>query len=286
MRTFGFAAALVGLAALSAPGQEPVTIKIGKLVAGDRVKVTKNEKMASKIAFTAGGKTEGKDDVETKSIVYTDVIITANDGVGKPLKLKRTYEKYEVTKGGRATDGPPLNAGILIEKKDGKYTASAEQPLPPTFSEKLVSEFDRDGAAMGIERLLPGKPVKPGDTWKVDVSKLPGISGDGLAIDAEKSELSGKLLKTFEKGGKKFGELEYTGTIALKSLGAKSAVKLKDGSTMKLKMTGEACIDGTDPSNRMTGTLAIKMEGEGGGVTLSLSADGTIASYEELLQKK
>jgi hypothetical protein len=285
MRTFGFAAALVGIAALSAPGQEPVTIKVGKLVAGDRVKVTKNEKMTSKIAFTAGGKTEGKDDVEAKSIVYTDVVITANDGVGKPLKLKRTYEKYEVTKGGRAADGPPLNAAILIEKKDGKYTATAEQPLDPAFSAKLTAEFDRDGG-MGIERLLPGKPVKPGDAWKVDVSKLPGISGDGLAIDADKSELTGKLLKTFERGGKRFGELEYAGTIALKSLGAKSPVKLKDGSTMKLKMTGEACIDGTDPSNRMTGTLAIKMEGEGAGVTLSLTADGTIASTEELLPKK
>ncbi|WP_439628994.1 hypothetical protein [Gemmata sp.] len=285
MRTLALAAALFGLTALSAPAQDAVTIKIAKLVAGDRVKVTKNEKMTSKIDFTAGGNSNTKDDVEAKSIVYTDVVITANDGVGKPLKLKRTYEKYELTKGGKAADGPPLNAAILIEKKNGKYTATAEQPLDPIFSAKLTAEFDRDGG-MGIDRLLPGKPVKAGDTWKVDVSKLPGISGDGLTIDAEKSELTGKLLKTFEKGGKQLGELEYTGTIALKSLGAKSPVKLKDGSLMKLKMTGEACIDGTDPSNRMTGTLTIKMEGEGGGVTLSLTADGTIASSEELLPKK
>lgn len=285
MRQFGFATALVGLLVLSANGQDAVTIKVAKLVTGDRVKVTKNEKMNSKVEFTAGGKSDSKDDVETKTIVYTDVVLTANDGVGRPLKLKRTYEKYEITKGGKASDGPPINAAILIEKKNGKYTATAEQPLDPVFSAKLTGEFERDGG-IGIERLLPGKPVKPGDTWKVDVSKLPGISGDGLALDPAKSELTGKLLKTFEKGGKKFGELEYTGTVALKSLGAKSPVKLKDGSTMKLKMTGEACIDGTDPSNQMTGTLTIKMEGEGNGVTLSLTADGTIASSEELLPKK
>ena len=63
-------------------------------------------------------------------------------------------------------------------------------------------------------------------------------------------------------------------------------MKLKDGSKMGLKMTADACIDGKDPTASLTGNLSIKIDGEGGGITLSITADGTIVSTEELLPKK
>ncbi len=286
MRQFGFAGILVGLLSMTAVGQEAVTIKVGKPVAGDRIKTTKNDKMTSKVNFTVNGKADSKDDVESKLIVYTDEIITAALETGKPVKLKRTYEKYEVVKGGKEQTGPPLNAPILIEKKGGKYAVSSDKELDAGFTTRLAAEFDRDNSGMGIERLLPTKPVKAGDTWKVDLSKLPGFTGDAMSIDVDASELTGKLVKTFAKGGKQYGVLEYTGSIAIKNLGAKSPLKLKAGSAMGLKMVGEACIDGTDPSSKMTGTLSIKMEGEGGGIALSITADGTMGSIDELLSKK
>ncbi|MCE9560657.1 MAG: hypothetical protein K8U57_01255 [Planctomycetes bacterium] len=289
MRQFGFAGIVVGLLAMSAVGQEAVTIKVGKPAASDRVKVTKNEKMNSKVNFSVAGKAETKEDTESKVIVYTDEIITATEGAGKPVKLKRTYEKYEVTKGGKDLGGPPLNTVILIEKKDGKFTFTVDdKPLDGPFATKLSAEFDRSAGSPTVEQLLPGKPVKPGDTWKIDVSKLPGLTGGqaGMVIDADTSELTGKLVKTYQKGGKQYGTLEFTGQIGIKSLGEKSPLKLKAGAKMGLKMVADACIDGTDPSGKMTGTLSIKMEGDGGGISLSITADGTIGSSDELLPKK
>jgi len=289
MRQFGFAAIVVGFLSVSATGQEAVTIKVGKPAAGDRIKTTKNEKMNSKLNLSIGGKADAKDSVESKAIVYTDEIITVTEGAGKPVKLKRTYEKYEVSKGGQALEAPPLNKAILIEKKDGKYTFTADdKPLDGPFATKLSAEFDRSTGTPGVDQLLPGKPVKAGDTWKIDVSKLPGLGGNdsGLVVDAEASDLTGKLVKTEKKSGKQYGVLEFTGNIAIKSLGEKSPLKLKPGAKMGLKMTAEACIDGTDPSSKMTGLLSIKMEGDGGGISLSIVADGTIGETNELLPKK
>jgi hypothetical protein len=243
--------------------------------------------MKAKLSFAAGGKSDAKDEVEDKTIVYTDEIITAAEGSGKPVKLKRTYTKYDVLKDGKNLDGAPLDSPILIEKKDGKYTFTCQKELSPGFEKKLVGEFERDAGAPSVEKLLPGKPVKPGETWKIDVSKLPGLAGnEGLVVDADASELTGKLVKTYQKGGKQFGVLEFTGHLAIKSFGPKSPVKLKAGSKMGIKMTAEGCIDGTDPSGTTKGSLSIKVDGDGGGISISVAGEGTMTSTEELLPKK
>lgn len=287
MRRFGFAGVLVGLWAVSAAGQEAVTIKVTKAGAGDQVRVTKLDKMTSKLTFAAGGKSESKDEVESKFIVYVDEVITASADGGKPVKVRRTYEKYEAAKGGKDLGGPPLNTPILIEKKGGKYSAEGKG-LDAGFAAKIAAEFDSNAGGAGVEKLLPGKPVKVGETWKVDVAKLPGIAGDTgkMVVDGEASSLSGKLVKTYKKDGKLFGVLEYTGDIVIKSLGEKSPLKLKNGSTMGLKFNVDACIDGTSPAAKSSATLRIRMDGEGGGVSIGIVANGTMESNEELLPRK
>ena len=277
----------VGAAAVVlAGGQEAVTLKITKPKAGDRIRVTKTEKMKSSVTFGAGGKSFSKDDDVTKTIVYVDEVVTA--GEPRPAKLKRTYEKYDVTGGNKNEPTPPLNTAITIEKTGGKYTFTTDgKPVEGPFASKLSAEFDK-GSSGGPKPgdILPDKPVKPGDTWKIDGAKLASFAGDGkTAIDPDKSSISGKLLKTYQKDGKQFGVIELTGEIVIKELGEKSPVKIKPGSKMGVKATIDACVDGTDPSLKMDGVMTVRLEGEGGGATLSISGDGTMTETQELLKK-
>lgn len=291
MRSFGFVGALVGLLAASAAGQQDaVTIKVRTPKAGDRLKVTKTEKSTATTTFTAGGQTQSKDEGGTTSMAYVDEIITPGEGSGKPLKLTRTYEKYEVTKGEKNEPAPPLKTAILIEKKGDKYEFSADgKPLDAAVAGKLSGEFNKAGGTPRAEDLLPGKPVKPGDTWKVEgekLAKLLGGAGGQFVIDPEKSAVNGKLVKTYLKDGKQFGVVEYDIDLAITSLGEKGAFKMKPGSKMGMKMTMDGCIDGSMTMNTMTGKLSMKIDGEGMGISLTVVADGTVTGTEELLTKK
>src|SRR5262245_45733450 len=71
MRRFGFGFALVGLFAVAAAAQDKdaIEIKIASPKAGQKARVTVEEKTVTKTTFTVGGKTESKDEVKTKSLV-------------------------------------------------------------------------------------------------------------------------------------------------------------------------------------------------------------------------
>jgi hypothetical protein len=287
MRRFAFAVIVVFAA--TAVAQEAVMIKLARPKAGDSVRVTRTEKTKTTTTIGAGGKTQKKDEVVTKSVVYVDEIITPGEGGKKPLKLKRTYEKYEVSKGGKEDAGPPLDKTILIEKKGESYTYTIDgKPVEAAVAAKLAADFDKSADKARPEDLLPDKAVKPGDTWKIDGAKLVASLGAEAknTIDADKTAINGKLVKTYRKDGKLFGVAEFDGDIVIASLGDKLPVKVKPGAKMGIKMTVDACIDGTTPGLKMDGKLTIAMEAEGGGITLTVAADGTIAMTEELLPKK
>jgi len=283
MRRFTLVVAF-GVVAASALGQDAVTIQAPKLKAGDRVRTTKTEKTNTAVSFTAGGQAVKKDDAVTKTIVYVDEVVTAGDKGGRPVKLKRTYEKFEVSKGmgGKDEPSPPLNTPITIEKKGEKYEFSADRPLGKEFSAKLSGEFDK---APKAEAFLPDKPVKPGDTWKLDGKKLEGLTGGdaGGVIDPDKSEMTGKLVKAYQKDGKQYGVLEFSGNVAIKSLGEKVPVTVKVGSGLNIKMTMDGCIDGSSPAGETKGTLKMKLDAEGGGTVVTVTADGTTTETMELL---
>lgn len=276
-----------GLLAASALGQDAVTIQAPKLKTGDRVRTAKTEKTNSTVSFAAGGQSVKKDDTTTKTIVYVDEVVTAGDKGGRPVKLKRTYEKFEVSKGmgGKDEPAPPLNTPITIEKKGEKYEFTAEKPLDKAFSAKLSAEFDK---APKAEVFLPDKPVKPGDTWKLDGKKLGALvgGGEGLGvIDPDKSEMTGKLVKAYQKDGKQYGVIEFTGNVAIKGLGEKAPVTVKAGSGMNIKMTMDGCIDGSTPAGEMKGTMKLKLDAEGGGTSVNVTADGATTETTELLPK-
>src|SRR5262249_51140439 len=65
--------------------------------------------------------------------------------------------------------------------------------------------------------LSPARPVKVGETWAVDASAVSDLLGKGAVLDSASGE--GKLIRVYEKDGKKFGVLELTVRLSLKALG-------------------------------------------------------------------
>src|SRR5262249_51888526 len=162
--------------------------------------------------------------------------------------------------------------------KGDKYEFTADKPLDKGFTTKLSAEFDK---ATDPAAILPDKPVKPGDTWKIDGKKLEGLLGGESpgVLDPDKSAVSGKRVKTYQKDGRGFGVSEYAGTIAIRGLGEKVPLTVKAGSR-DVKMTMDGCIDGSTPAGDMKGTMKLKLDAEGGGISMSVAADGTMSETQ------
>src|SRR5581483_9656401 len=113
------------------------------------------------------------------------------------------------------------------------------------------------------EDFLPGKPVKVGDGWTIDVGKVAGELGEsGMVIDEKKSAAAGKLTKVYDKGGKKFGVIEVTMELVVTKLKGAQEVPLKDGSKLTITLTLDGCIDGSEATGAGKMTMKGNLAGE------------------------
>src|SRR5262245_2677591 len=146
MQRLGFGFALVGLFAVAAAGQDTdaVDIKIAYPKTGQRVKVTVEEKAATKTSFTIGGNTQSKDEVKTKSLVYIDDVIENPKNEKRPGKLKRTYEKAVVGVDGKSNSLPVEGKTVVIEKSGDKYSFTVDgQGVAGEALKLLEDEFNK-----------------------------------------------------------------------------------------------------------------------------------------------
>lgn len=272
----------VALFAASVGAEDAVEIKLPNPKAGDRYKVTKTEKTKTVEELEAGGKKSSKEKEETRLVVYTEEVLTPGAAGGeKPVTAVRVYEKYEV-KGGKDVPVPPLNSPITISKKDGKYTFASEKPLGD-FGKKLEDEFNKTDEPT-TKDFLPGKPVRPGDSWKIDPAKfVKSLGKEKLNIDGAKTTMSGKLLKTYQKDRKQFGVLELRATFPVKDLGP-DAPPLKRGA-LTMSVTADVCIDGTDPTENTKSRLGFEVVIEAKEFAVTVKSDGALTSTKEPLPR-
>jgi hypothetical protein len=287
MRRFAFCFPLLALFAAAAAAEDPVAIKVAYPQAGQRAKVTVEGKTVTKSVFTVQGNAQTKEDVKTKSLVYTDEVIENPKNEKRATKLKRTYEKAAVGKGGDAKTLPVEGKTVLIEKKGDKYAFTVDGEALTGESLKLLEdEFGKKDGPEPRELMLPKTPVKPGDTWKVDpgeIAKAFGPTGPMLAKDEVKA--GGTLVKAYKKDGRQFGVIELVFEAPVTGLGEKSPLAVKDGK-MTLKITGDGCIDGTAPTGTSTGKLVFAVTGTAMGIDLKMLVEETESRTTELLPAK
>jgi hypothetical protein len=292
MRRGVFGAVAVGLALTVVPvaADDAVTITLKEPGTGDRVRVTKTRSGDNKFVATFMGQNQTKDEKRAEKQVYVDEVLARPAGAKKPTKVRRKYESVEVTADGQAK--PPSYAGktLMIEKAGDKYTFTVEGggELTGDDAKELDREFNKKSAeGLGAKDLLPGKPVKVGESWPLKKDLLvKAFAEEGLAIDPDKTAGTGKLVKAYDKGGKKFGTLEFKIDLPVKGLGPNTALTAKEGSVITLAVTVDCCIDGTDLTDDSRGKVSIKVNASGMGVDLRLTGSETFTEKTEPLPKK
>ncbi len=263
-RIVGMAAVLGLLAGGAVLAQDgPVTIKLKKAGPGDVVKGTKTEAATQKVTATVMGQTQTKEDKSVATFTYTDAVDERPAGAAKPTKLRRTYEAADLTTAGAKEDLGLKGKTVLIEKKGDKYEFTVDgKPLAGKPAQFLAKEFSAKKQATD-EDFLPGKPVKVGDGWTIDVGKVAGELGEsGMVIDEKKSAAAGKLTKVYDKGGKKFGVIEVTMELVVTKLKGAQEVPLKDGSKLTITLTLDGCIDGSEATGAGKMTMKGNLAGE------------------------
>jgi hypothetical protein len=266
MRRIAGAAALFGmLAAGAALAQDAaIDIKLKKAGPGDVVKETKTETTNQKMDLTIMGTAQPtKEEKANATYVYTDEVIEKPAGAPKPTKVKRTYESAELTVNGQQQDLGLKGRTVLIEKKGDRYAFTADgKPVAGKAAELLGKEFSGKKQTRD-EDFLPGKPVKVGETWKIDVAKVAAeLSATGMVIDDQKSTGSGKLAKVYDKGGKKFGVIEVKmDLVVTKIKSGPQEIPLKD-SKLITTLVLDGCIDGTEATGGGKMSMKGKLSGD------------------------
>jgi hypothetical protein len=280
---------IIGLAVLAiisaaAIGQEPVTIKIALPREGQSIKVWIEERNLVKSTLTAMGQSQVMEDTKTKSFVYIDQILDNPKNERHAVRLNRTYERAVIGSGGNLKTLSLEGKKVLIEKKGDRYTFSIGGVGLLGESQMLLdSEFNKPDSKDPHDLLLPNKPVRPGESWKIDTSELLKTMGPHVtAIDKQKLTASTTLTKTYNKEGKLFGQIDFVMEAPITSLGEDSPFTLKEG-RMSVKAVADGCIGGTSPTEKMTTTISLRVTGASRGTELRLEIDGSEKRTMELL---
>jgi len=281
-----FSITLAGLISLTSPAQDAVSIKIASPRAGERARITVEEKTTTKSVFTIQGRPMGKEEVKTKSLVYVDEILENTKNAKRATKLTRTYEKAELGTDGNSRKLPVEGKTVRIEKRGEKYTFIVEgQPVEGDILRLLQEEFDKEEGKDVRDVMFPKKPVKPGETWKIDGGEIIKAIGEkGPTFAEDKVIASGKLVKEYKKEGRQFGVIEFTFEAPITGLGQKNFT-VKEGK-MALKLSGDGCIDGSVATGKSTTKMSLGMSGTIMTAEIKVSVESTENRTVQAFPKK
>lgn len=252
----------VGLIAAAAPLRSDVfTIKIKKSAQGDVTRQEREETDHSSFKFEGpdGKVLQDRKEDRTVTQVFKETILAKQKGK-KPTKLRRDYTKAIVKTGDKETALPYEGKAVIIEKKDDKYhfIIDGGDELTGKDAELLNRSFNKgsdDSEEDDMEKaFLPEKPVKEGDTWKIDptaIAKALEKSGapQSFPLDKEKTKGEGKLVRAYKESGRQYGDIEIDVNMPLKGefpLGKGQSAPIESGSKMTMKVQlKKVCIDGT-----------------------------------------
>jgi hypothetical protein len=284
-----------GLIALAfpAPARDDATyeIKLKKEAAGDHTKTVSTDAGDVRFRLEVMGQELDKGEKKTVRQTFTEEILEKPAGTKKPTKLKRTYDVAGKTTDGKKKTEVYEGRTVVIEKKGDKYVFTADgKELTGDDAEELEAEFNKhDDIPLDDEDLMPDKPVAVGGTWTVDPKKLAAAfeQGGPFALDAARTKATGKLVKVYDKAGKRFGVIELTMTLAVKELKIDNQeLPMKPGSKVTATTTYDLCIDGSAHSGTEKSSLTFDLHGEVPNGTIAVTGTAKLDKTIEDLGKK
>lgn len=277
------AAAITALVTVSAApaADEAVTIKVKKAAAGETTKESKTDENTVTISANVNGQAINQDVKGDAKFVFTEEVIDRPDPAKRATKLKRTYEKAEARERGEEVEYGLAGKTVLIEKGKDRYTFTADgKPLTGKAADKLEKEFNQRKSELQVEDvLLPKKAVKVGDSWAIDAKQVVEVFADEMMLDEKKVKGTGKLLKVYDKGGHKYGTMEFVIDMPLlKMIGKDGEKEMGAGSFMKMEVTVDACIDGGTSDGGLKGKMTGLMKFTEMGIEITAKLAGTMES--------
>jgi hypothetical protein len=242
--------------------QEAVTIRIK--VGGDATLFSMENKTTTtwKVADRNGFVLKEDWSVTAESREFEETVVKRDVGAKTPVKIERTYSKWQIRNGDKTQVLLVKGQRIVIEKKNGVYQVAYKngQKVDVKTGEAIIKDVtSRAENRPDIGNLmLPSVPVKPGATWKIEPATIAKVTSKtrGMKYDLAHATGTGKLLKTYMKGGKQFGEMAYELRLPISEI---NNVDMKDFAWMWLYHTIDCCIDGTSctGTTRLASTLTI-----------------------------
>lgn len=250
-------------------GAEKYALKLTKPEkVGDRAHISKVETLRTKssVVDESGTAIEAEDKSEEVNMAYVETVL-ALDGT-QVKKLSRKYEKAVKKVAGKAQT-LELDGKTVICTRSGRFFDFALEgggKLTDAALDLLHEEFKHKDETDDLEKLfLPADRVAVGESWKCNVKELvkamlPEIGSE--AIDIAKATGTGTLNKVYARDGANFGIIDIGLDLPLLSFGeAGDMIKADAGSVMKLRITLDVCIDGTQTLGTMTAKIDATIAG-------------------------
>ena len=277
----------VGWAAAARAADEAVTIKVKRLAAGDVVRTDKSDESTETTTVTAGGKDQKQEDKSSNKAKFTDEVLAADGTSVKPTKVKRAYETAEAVRKGKDVELGLAGKTVLIEKGADKYAYTLDgKPVAAAAKDVLDREYNRAGMAAFEDVMMPKNAVKVGEKWQVEPAVLAKLFGEQMTIDTDKTKVSGKLVKTYDKGGVKYGVIEFTIDLAITAMKSPMGeLPASDGSVMSFVVSRDGCIDGTALDDVMTGNIKADIGIKLPQAEVRVIVDGTMKSTITTVKK-
>jgi len=294
MRTLTTLAALTALTAGAAivQAQDAATYALDaekKYEAGDVYTETGAENNTQKVKVSMGANVVQDQNEETK-ISYTTVtkVLAVNDQ-GEETKVLVYFQKFKRSEGGFDDDtlqGKVIEVTTAADGKstwrhhagEGNITSSAR-----TWLDGEMSETSAKGRAAADDAFRPKQPVKVGDTWTPDMSKLVELMEmEGAGTSKATGEC--KLLKIEQRGAIELAHVSMTAEIPLEGLPGMEGAQIQwsEGGTMKIEHTGTVPTKARIAPGDNKMTFALKGKANMQGMNFEMNISGTMSATTTL----
>ena len=185
---------------------------------------------------------------------YAETILDTSPDDPRPTKVSRAYKTAEkADQNGRMEKRSYVGKTVTIERfmKGYKYVVGTGQSLPA--AEQIEMNQDFTTASWKLNQNFPNKPVKVGDTWDVDFAAITAIASNPVGkYDKDRSKITGKLAKVYEKDGRRWGVVELKIVMVIDTFAT-------NGSPIKGDVNTETTFDIVIDGSLRAGTMKMKL---------------------------
>ena len=179
---------------------------------------------------------------------YNEEILEIENPNEQPTKARQTYTQAERVLNGLAIPAAFQNKSVLIERIGPSYHFRIEGGgrLAGDDLKYLANQYNTKPRKRPQD-LIPNRPVKVGESWKIDKSALQRhFRDESVVVDDARTTGTGQLTKAYKKDGKQYGVVElHIEVFPLEINERGRRMKLKSDSRFVYELRADTCIDGS-----------------------------------------